>query len=230
MANLQRIALAIASMMAAAPALGDKPPPPVESASFGAWEHGVLGECVLGHPAATAFIVHYVLPPNDSYLTLLEPDSCGVHDMRLSTVHARLYFQVPCTQTFAVSIVAAIVDTCLRPDPDQVLCGPMIVDYASTTGTQDVTFDLPSGCAIDGPAFLNISFVELEPGCADLGTRPALVTSNECQPCSSYNFYPAAQVDVCAVPLPGRPIMYVEAESTVPVLRSTWGAVRIRYR
>jgi hypothetical protein len=223
--------LFVASLFPAMSAAEGKPAPKVE-ADFAPMQTASGDACYLGYKAQGVFIVHYVLPPDDVYLTLVDPDSCDVDGSRLTTVHAQLYFQVRCTQTFEISVVGVTGDSCPRPDPSQILCGPVTVDFTPTQiGTQDVTFELPAECVITGRAFLSVSFAELEPGCSTTGDRPALVTNGQCQSCASYNFYPGGQSDLCEIPgFPGRPIMYVESEAVVPVLRSTWGNLKTRYR
>lgn len=229
-ANLT-FATTLASLALATVSAASKPPPEIDRIPS-VPSRGAGDACVLGYSAATVYIVHFVLPPDDTYLTLLEPDSCNLAGARLITAHARLYFQVPCTQTFAVRIVGATGDSCRVPDPGRILCGPIMVDYSppAAPGIFDVSFELPEGCLITEPAFLSVTFVDLEPECSSIGDRPALVTSDECRRCASYNFYPNNQVDLCDFAIPGRPIMYVDAESAVPVVRSTWGALRTRYR
>lgn len=186
------------------------------------------GECTLGHAGPPAWTVNYVDPPDDVYYTHLDYESCVVTPR---SALARLEFPVACPQTFRVAIVGSTGETCPVPDPGTVICGPVTTVYTPPgVGAHDVLLALPLECALSGDAFLAITFVEESATCATLETRPRLVTGDQCEPCRSYNHYPGGQDDLCALQLPGRPIMSVRSDAVVPNSRATWGAVRLRYR
>ena len=154
--------------LAATPSLATKPEPvplPPPAGSPAGSSQAVAGEaCNLGvtGPATIAFA--YVLPPDDTYYTLISPDACtGCPAMRmLRTANLLLYFNATCEIPVTVSIVPAVDvgDGCLAPDLGAPpLCDPQTYVISSNALNQCVNYALPMApCCIDGPAFLRVEF------------------------------------------------------------------------
>jgi hypothetical protein len=191
--------------------------------------------CQLGVTRPGAYLVDYLYPPNDAYFTLLVPENCacpGPNGVLLSNAHALLNFQMACSIPVSVGVVAAdLTDPlCPVPVPGQYICAPVNYNLApAAAGNYNFAFALPSGCCITQKAFLVITFT----GAGTCTTLPRLITTDGCDPCVSYNVYPAGFDDLCAdIGFPGNPNMYVEAAccDIVPALRGTWGRVKTLYR
>jgi hypothetical protein len=192
--------------------------------------------CTLGVTDAPAYLVNYLLPPDDAYYTLLDPALCGCAGpggVLLSNAHAFLNFQMACSIPVSVGVVAAdLTDPlCPRPIPGQYLCGPINYNLApAAAGNYDFSFALPAGCCITQKAFLVVTFLQT----GDCTTLPRLITSAICNGCFSYNVYPPTGFDDLCVDIgfPGNPIMYVDAGccDVVPTHHDTWGRLKTMYR
>ena len=195
--------------------------------------------CRLGETGSPAWFIDYFLPPDDSYLTLIDPTTCfncNPQNMMLTTAHVLLNYRIPCSMDVTVSIVGAVNvgGGCYEPNPDQLICAP--IDYtlsAPAAGNWDFSLALPAGCCINQPAFLKVTVNSLGT-CPDLATtRPRLITTATCIGCESWNIYPPAFVDeLCSVGFPGNPIMNVDAFccQVTPTQKGTWGSVKKFYR
>jgi len=192
--------------------------------------------CQLGVTGAPAYLVNYLYPPSDAYYTLLDPAACGAcpgpNGVLLSNAHAMLNFPMACSIPVSVAVVGAdLTDPlCPVPVPGQTICGPVNYNLApAAAGNYDFTFALPSGCCITQKAFLVVTFT----GAGTCTTLPRLITTDGCDPCVSYNVYPAGFDDLCVdIGFPGNPNMYVEAAccDIVPAMQGTWGRVKTLYR
>ena len=119
-------------------------------------------------------------------------------------------------------------------DPTTKLCAPIAYTLgAPAAGNYIFNLPMPANCCITSKAFLEINFVAGGAGCSTSTTRPRLITDQSCDPCTSYNIYPAGNDDLCAdVGFPGNPIMYVDGDccSTTPADHATWGQLKGMYR
>ena len=196
------------------------------------------GPCTMGVNASPAYIINYLLPPDDAYYTLLDPANCSCPDgkIQINTAHLLLNFQVACAQPVTVRIVPAI-DTgngCLVPDPANPVCGPVGYNLApAAPGNYQFNLPIPAGCCITQKVFLEIDFVAPGAGCSTAATRPRLITSATCVPCTSYNIYPGGNDDLCVdIGFPGNPIMWVDGDccSSTPAGNASWGRLKSLYR
>jgi len=195
------------------------------------------GTCTMGISADPAWSVDYLLPPDDEYLTLIDPTTCFAcpnGSMAINAAHVALQFRATCSQPVTVSIVGAIDQNgCMVPDLDNVLCGPIGYNLnPGATGAFLFNLPIPQGCCITGKAFLSINFIAPGVGCATSTTRPLLLTTDECQPCASWNDWAGGTDELCDVGFPGNPIMYVDGDccSTTPATPSSWGLLKSLYR
>ena len=243
--RLRHHGLALAALLCwSTAALADRPAPevsPLEPTGFNSITPGPIqpnGPCTMGQATGAAVIVNYLLPPNDAYYTLLDPAACTCPNgaIAVQMAHVFLNYPVACSQPVTVSIVAAVDDGtgCLRPDPDTKLCAPIAYTLAApAAGNYIFNLPMPANCCITSKAFLEINFVAGGAGCSTSTTRPRLITDQSCDPCTSYNIYPAGNDDLCTdVGFPGNPIMYVDGDccSTTPAGHATWGQLKGMYR
>ncbi len=189
--------------------------------------------CQLGVTGPVASTVSYVIPPDDQYYTLLDPTvgECAEHgSAQLTAAHIGVEFAYAYDTPIRVGIVEADMSDpgCPVPIPGAYLCEP--VEYSLQgpgTGAYDVELPVPTGCAINGMAFLEITFTEWNSSYE----VPGLLLSGECEACTSWNFYPGNDYDLCTFGFEGNPIMYVNAIGDAPVAaeRSTWGRLKTIY-
>jgi hypothetical protein len=195
--------------------------------------------CTLGETRAPAWLVNYLLPPDDGYYTLLRPSACttctGPGGVILTTAHALLEFRVACSIPVTIRIVGSNGDpACPAPDLSNVICADM--SYTLTppaAGIYDFSLALPAACCITSDAFLVIEFDANGAGCSTNATRPRLVTANGCIGCETYNIYPGGSDDLCTITgFPGNPIMNVEADccGITPAHPHSWGSLKTLYR
>jgi len=196
------------------------------------------GACALGILGDPAFSVEYLLPPDDDYLTLIDPTSCLAcpsGSLALTAAHVALDFPTACAQPVTVSIVGAIDQNgCMTPDVSNVLCGPIAYNLSpGEAGAFIFNLPLPAGCCISQKVFLSVNFIAPGVGCNTSDTRPRLLTTDNCQPCTSWNDWAGGTDDLCTdVGFPGNPIMYVDGEccATTPAIQSSWGLLKSQYR
>jgi len=236
--------------LAAAPALAAKPQPVLvgtpTSINSATPAPGITNtQCQLGVPPPVALAFGYILPPDDEYYQLLDPATacagCNGGPLLLQNAHIALYFTAPCQIPTTVSIMPAITlgPGCLGPNPfGTPICAPneyMVNDGGVLNDCVDYSFPLPSGCCIQGPAFLEVRF--------DQGTcptsRPAFCGPAACLNCQQYNFYPGAPApsgdDLCAVLTPFGVYginMWVDATccGATPTHNGSWGQLKTLYR
>ncbi len=194
--------------------------------------------CQLGVPVAPAFFVDYLFPPDDQYLTLIDPANCpSCPSLMLTTAHAVLNFRAVCAMPVTVSIVGSINNGsgCYEPNPDDVVCQPaQYVLSPPVPGNYDFSMPLPPGCCINGPVFLVITVNSFGTCPNTSAGRPRLITTGGCVPCVSWNIYAggAYQDELCSVGFPGNPIMYAAADccGVTPTRPGTWGRIKTMYR
>jgi len=189
--------------------------------------------CQLGELGAPAQAFNYLLPPNDAYYTLINPADCaGCASPSIQIVlgHMLLLFQQP--STCGISISVGIVGTdgdpaCFSPNPNVVLCPrTTYVVTVPSSGLYDIQLPLPAACCIDKPAFLEYTI-----NGSNCQPLPAIVTTNGCTDCTSYNIYPGGFDDLCPI-LNGNLNMWVDAAccGTTPTRTGTWGQLKGLYR
>ena len=194
--------------------------------------------CTLGVSTGAAYIIDYIAPPDDAYYTLLDPASCAcpANAVQINAAHLLLNFQAGCTQRVQVRVVPAVLSApgCYVPDPSSTVCGPTFYDLTpGAAGNYQFNLGLSVGCCITAPAFLEITFPQFGAGCDQVGTRPRLITTGACTPCTSYNVYGGLTDDLCdVVGFPGNPVMWADGDccSATPTEHGTWGQVKILYR
>jgi hypothetical protein len=105
---------------------------------------------------------------------------------------------------------------------------------AATTGIKDFTLTLGHPCAVTHGAYLQITFTGANLACNDAATRPRLVTTAFCNPCVAWNYYAADSADMCALLLPGNPVIWATVDSCVslslagvPPVRAADGVLRV---
>ncbi len=190
--------------------------------------------CQLGVEGPAAYVVSYVIPPDDQYYTLVDPTEEGCeaqHGVQLVAAHIGVDFPYAFETPVRVGIVRAdLTDPeCPVPMPGQYLCPPVTQMLgAPGTGAFDIALPLAGGCTLEEKAFLEITFTEW----GDWWEVPSLLLGGACAPCTSYNYYPGDDYDLCTFGFEGNPIMYVEGSplSVVPAARGTWGRLKTMYR
>ena len=87
------------------------------------------------------------------------------------------------------------------------------------TGDFEFVLHLTTPARFADAAFLKVNFTTSDPACATLATRPQLLTGAACTSCVSWNSSVAGMQELCAVQIPGSPVMYANVTScVVPVL------------
>lgn len=195
--------------------------------------------CQLGVNGPAAYVVNYLLPPEDAYFTMLDPASCPTCNgagIIPTTAHVALSFAYVCSIPVTVGVYGASGSPgCYTPDLGNVLVAPTTYTVApGVTGVYDFSFALPPGACISGAAFLKIEFQSPSAGCALSSRFPRLVTTDTPIPCTSWNIYPGGGPDdlIVDIGLPGNPMMWVDGDccSVVPTLPKSWGGLKLSYR
>ena len=191
----------------ASPKPGQRPTPPVS--------------CTLGISGPRSFVIDYLQPPDDSYFMAIDLPLCSAcataPGVWISSVKIALDFRVPCSLPVEVAVVAPVADTaCAPPRPPITLGGPWPGTVSSSTvGIKDFTLSLGRPCAVTRRAYLQVRFTGTNPACNADGSRPRLVTTASCSPCVAWNYYPADTADMCALLLPGAPVIWATVDSCV---------------
>lgn len=224
----RRAALAVVLLLALMPsgALAAKPPAratPLPAGLEAAVSPPALESvCPLGITGPAVFSVDYVLPPNDAYFLRVRPLRCaGCPDsvgIWTSTLEITLDFPVPCSMPVALGLVAALGDSaCAPPDPSHPMCTSDTTNLvAATAGIHTFTRTLVQPCAVTKNAYLRLIFLAEGAGCAGDGLRPRFVTTASCTLCVAYNYYASDSADLCALQLPGLPLISAVADSCFP--------------
>jgi hypothetical protein len=222
-------ALAAKSVGTAIPIVGQT----AQKLQFGQLPLSGTVACQLGELGAPARAFNYLLPPNDAYYTLLNPadcPGCASPSIQITLGHWYLYYQQPgtCVSSISVSVVGAKGDVaCFSPDPTVVLCPKLSYNVqVNGPGLYDIQLPLGAACCIDKPAFLEFTF-----NASTCQPLPAIVTTNGCTNCTSYNLFPGGNDDLCPI-LDGNLIMFADAAccGTTPTLNGSWGQVKSLYR
>jgi hypothetical protein len=117
--------------------------------------------------------------------------ACGPgQPLDLKTVAIEIRWQGPCSAQAEVSLVGSTGPSgCRVPNPDQVLCGPVIHPLVGTaTGGTIHTLDAPAGCCAPQNAFVRIRLIGLD-ACptSPTGATPGIYrTTAACVPCDQY--------------------------------------------
>lgn len=190
-------------------------------------KHAVDAGCSIGVQGPRSFLIDYLQPPGDAYYLRVSPSSCatcaGSPGVWISAVSIALEFRVPCSLPVEVAVVDTLVDTtCARPNTGRIIAGPWAGTVSTgTTGIHDFTLPLGQRVALLRDSYLRVTFTADDPACTADGTRPRLVTTSSCRACQTWNYYPADTTDLCALLLPGTPVIYAAVDSCVsPTLAS----------
>jgi hypothetical protein len=192
--------------------------------------------CTLGEVGTPAYIVDYLLPPDDGYYTLVDPAACGCpgNSVLLTNIKILLNFRAACAQPVEISVVGAVGDVaCWSPDPTNILCPPSNWQLQPPApGNYIFTMPILSDCCLSGPAFIVVKFGPFGAGCTTSTTWPRLITTNGCESCVSYNIWPGGFDELCSVGFPGNPVISSDADccNTTSTRHGTWGGVKILYR
>lgn len=177
--------------------------------------------CSIGVSGPRSFLIDYLQPPDDAYYLRVSPSSCatcaGAPGVWVSAVSLALEFRVPCSLPVEVAVVDTLADsTCARPNTGRIIAGPWSGTVsAGTAGIHDFTLSLGARVALLRDSYLRITFTADDPACTADGTRPRLVTTSSCRACQTWNYYPADTTDLCALLLPGTPVIYAVVDSCV---------------
>lgn len=175
--------------------------------------------CTLGITGPAAFSVDYLLPPNDAYYLRVRPTRCsGCIDSAgvwISSIQLTLDFPVACAMPVSFGLVRPKGDSlCAPPDPAALIRGPLGTNLiAATPGVHAFTLPLGQPTAIGLDTYLRIVFPSEGAGCAGDGMRPRFVTTSSCTLCVAWNYYPSDSADMCALQLPGLPLISAPADS-----------------
>jgi hypothetical protein len=148
-------------------------------------------------------------------------------------VSIALRFPTACSQPIENSVVGAHGEgACREPDTLEVLAAPEVfVLNPGAAGDFEFVLHLTTPATFADTAFLKVNFTTSDPECATLATRPQLLTGGACTACVSWNSSVAGMQELCAVQIPGSPVMYANVTScVVPVFQRSWGAVKLLYR
>jgi hypothetical protein len=196
------------------------PIPVTESATPGQLPTPALS-CTLGFSGPRSYLIDYLEPPNDSYFLAIDPAACGACSgapgVWISSVRIALEFRVWCSLPVEVSVVAPVADTaCAPPRPLVAIGGPWPGTISpSASGINNFTLTLGHPCAVTRRAFLEIKFTGASLACNDASTRPRLVTTSSCNLCTAWNYFPGDTADMCALLLPGNPVIWTTVDSCV---------------
>ncbi len=177
--------------------------------------------CTLGYSGPRSFVIDYLQPPDDSYFMALQLNGCSacatLPGVWISSVKLALEFRVPCSLPVEVTVVTPVADTlCAPPRPPITIGGPWPGTVTATTsGIHDFTLSLGRPVAVTHDAYLQVRFTGIGAGCNTDATRPRLVTTASCIPCVAWNYYPADTADMCALLLPGTPVIWATVDSCV---------------
>lgn len=174
------------------------------------------------------------------FYQLLDPAQCAacnsVTGRALLNAVLRLRFAFPCAAEVRVSIVGAVdVGGCLTPDPNALLCPPMLRSISESVpqaSAKNYTFPL-SGCCIEGPAFVRFEVIGTNCGPQSVAMP---YTTVGCSPCQQYAVSPTYLApginDQCTTGFGRAFRMWVEADccGVTPTLHDTWSRVKTLYR
>ena len=239
--SLRGWVLVLSAVAFANPASAAKPRPRIEPAdpsrviAVGTPRMTSSGQaCTVGAPGPVVFAVNYLLPPNDAYYTMLVCPACPPPvGITIQDVSIALRFPVPCAQPIEISVVGARGDSaCGEPDTLVALAAPeAFVLNPGAPGDFEFVLRFATPVTFADTAFLKVNFTADGAACGTLATRPQLLTGGACTSCVSWNSSVAGMQELCAVQIPGSPVMYANVTScVVPVLRRSWGAVKQHYR
>ena len=160
---------------------------------------------------------------------------CPNSSIAVNAAHVALQFPTVCAQPVVISIIGAIDQNgCMVPDPTNVICAPIGYNLnPGAAGTFLFNLPIPAGCCITTKAFLSINFITPGVGCSTSATRPRLITTASCAPCTSWNTWVGGTDDLCVdIGFPGNPIMYADGDccSTTRAEKASWGQLKSLYR
>jgi hypothetical protein len=153
----------------------------------------------------------------------------------LKTVSFRVRWLEACSATAEVSVVAATGDpACPRPDPGQVLCGPVSYPIAGANAGVVYTVPLPSGCCVTPNTFVLVRFIGFA-ACGGSGVTPGLTrTEVPCVACEQFatvsSLHPTL-TDQCEITT--YPIwlgLETDCCQPTPAAPRSWGRLKTRYR
>jgi hypothetical protein len=174
-----------------------------------------------------------LFPPDDAYYMLLKPTDCGPCSLvALLNVHVMLEFRKLCSVPIQISVFNSFNDVCPRPEPAQRLFGAWDTTLTPTDyGFQEFVIPLPEGWKLVRNSFLAIKFVGGDDSCSATNESPRIAMHEGCPRCVAYNGYSTTIEDVCQSGV-GLPIMSAEVGECVftPVVRKSWGSVKVLYR
>jgi len=196
----------------------------------------VMATCSVGETRVLGAVNgSFGLSPGLTYYTLLDPASCSACSggVMLRSVSFRVRTNTVCSFPVEVSIVGARSGPgCREPDPAAVRCGPVAADIAPPSTANDfASVPLPGDCCIDQVAFLRIRLVSTGT-CTGLDPFWGFASFNTCVDCRSFiELPPSPPFDACTQGF-GNPLQWVEADccSSTPVLRGSWGQLKVLYR
>lgn len=205
------------------------------------------GTCSLGGVYPPFDIIEdYFYPPNDQYLTLLNPATCTecatTGTMTVDMVHVAINFRTACEQPVVISILEAIDGACPAPDLNKVLLPPTQFTLTGPgPGTFQFDLNLADPVCLRGKAFLNVTINQFGAACnTEEFNTPTLAFADtmECQPCRYYNYYfdglDLVKDQLCRTVGSWTPGPFLHSVSgsccdLIPVLPATWGQLKIRY-
>lgn len=192
----------------------------------------VAGTCALGTVGEPAQ-VGVLYPPDDTYLTLIRPTTCGSCSVTaLSNVRLSLEFRKVCSVPVAISVVRAFGTTCPQPDQGQVVFPAFSAVLTPTEiGVTEFVVPVPIEWRLDADAFLAVHFNSETDSCSAEGEQPRIALRAGCPRCIAYENFAGSTEDVCESGV-GLPLMSVDVSECVPtpVARRSWGSLKIRYR
>ena len=210
-----------------------EPLPPGTPVHRAAEVHGTCALGTVGDPE----LVGDLFPPDDTYLMLIRPTTCGACSVTvLSNVHVWLEFRKPCSVPVSISVVRAFGSPCMQPDQGQVvfpaISAVLTADPCdSESCTQEFIVPVPAEWRLDTDAFLAVSFTAVTDSCSLEGEQPRIALRDGCPRCVAYESFAGSTEDVCQFGA-GLPLLSVDVSEciTTPVLRRSWGTLKMRYR
>ena len=196
----------------------------------------VAGTCALGTLGEPAQLGD-LYPPDDIYLTLIRPTTCGPCSVTaLSNVHVWLEFRKPCSVPISISVVRAFGTACMQPDQGQIVFPAFSTlltaePCESKSCVQEFVVAVPAAWRLDTDAFLAVNFTAETDSCSLEGEQPRIALRAGCPRCVAYENFSGSTEDVCLSGA-GLPLISVDVSECVftPVVRRSWGTLKIRYR
>src|SRR5205085_570376 len=161
------------------------------------------------------------------------PESAALKPRNLTF---RMRWFKACVAQVEVSIVGSMPGNgCLEPNPAQVLCGPTTQTISTpVAGTLAYAIPFPTGCCIQGDAFVFVRFTGL--GACATSTSPGLgASTTACVPWQQFvtasNIFPTS-TEWCSIGATTSTwfSLLTDCCAITPTAPRSWGSIKLHYR